>query len=183
MIAEVRKLIVSRETVHGEHDRKVAEPRHKVIAAAIIANPLAGRYEEDLAVLYRLGAEVAALLVEAAMEALPDGVVASAYGKGAIVGVAGEIEHAAALIHPTFGAPVRAALGGGKSIIPSTKKVGGPGSVLLMPLVHRDDIWSFDEMDAAEITVPDAPQSHEVLVALALAAGGRPFKRVTLPKA
>ena len=117
------------------------------------------------------------------MEALPDGVVASAYGKGAIVGVAGEIEHAAALIHPTFGAPVRAALGGGKSIIPSTKKIGGPGSVLLMPLVHRDDIWSFDEMDAAEITVPDAPQSHEVLVALALAAGGRPFKRVTLPKA
>lgn len=182
MMPEIRKLVVARETTYGEHERKVDEPRVKAVAAAIIRNPLAGRYEEDLAALYALGARIAATLVEAALESLGGKVTVSAYGKGAVVGVAGELEHAAALIHPTFGAPVRAALGGGKSIIPSTKKVGGPGAVLLMPLVHRDDIWSFDEMDAAEITVPDAPQADEVLVALALAAGGRPFKRVALPK-
>ena len=100
------------------------------------------------------------------------------YGKGAVVGLDGELEHAAALLHPRFGAPVRKAVGSGKDIIPSTKKLGGPGSTLVMPITNKNNIWSFDDMDAAEITVPDAPKSDEILIAVCLAIGGRPLKRI-----
>ncbi len=99
------------------------------------------------------------------------------YGKGAIVGLDGEIEHAAALLHPRFGAPVRAAVGKGDDIIPSTKKVGGAGSSLLFPITNKNRIWDFDRMDAAEISIADAPRPDEILVALALAIGGRPLHR------
>ena len=88
-------------------------------------------------------------------------------GKGAIVGVDGEIEHAAALIHPRFGAPVRGALGDATEIIPSTKKMGGPGAALAVPLTSKKSIWEFDHMDAAEITVADAPHAGEIVVILA----------------
>ena len=126
-----------------------------------------------------LGAEVGALLAEAALAALGgDGGAIAGYGKGAIVGVDGELEHAAALIHPTFGAPVRAAIGGGKAIIPSTKLVGGPGCRIVVPITNRDDIWEFDDMDAAAIQIDDAPRPDEVVVVLALASGGRPLKRI-----
>ena len=110
-----------------------------------------------------------------ALGVAPDDV--EAYGKGAIIGVDGEIEHAAAVLHPRFGGPVRAAVHRGDDIIPSTKKLGGPGAVLVMPITHKNSIWSFDHMDAAEIVVPDAPRADEMLVALALAVGGRPLKR------
>ena len=100
------------------------------------------------------------------------------YGKGAIIGFDGEIEHAAALLHPRFGAPVRSAVGSGKDIIPSTKKIGGPGSVIVMPMTNKDNIWDFDFMDAVEITISDAPQSDEILIAVCLGIGGRPLKRV-----
>ena len=126
-----------------------------------------------------LGAEVGALLAEAALAALGgDGGAIAGYGKGAIVGVDGELEHAAALIHPTFGAPVRAAIGGGKAIIPSTKLVGGPGCRIVVPITNRDDIWEFDDMDAAATQIDDAPRPDEVVVVLALASGGRPLKRI-----
>jgi hypothetical protein len=133
---------------------------------------------EDLAELVDLGAEVAELLAQRGVAALgvaPDEV--TSYGKGAIVGTAGEIEHAAALLHPRFGAPVRRAVHHGNDIIPSTKKVGGPGATIVMPVTHKDRIWNFDDMDAAEITVPDAPRPDEVLVALVLGIGGRPLHR------
>jgi hypothetical protein len=174
----VRKLIVQREeTPRGEGTSTV-----KVVAAAVVTNPHAGEYVEDLAALEDLGAEVAAVLVEEALRALGDrsGEV-SAYGKAAIVGLDGELEHAAALIHPRFGAPVRAAIGGGAAIIPSTKKVDAAGAAITMPLTNKDDIWSFDEMDAAEISVPGAPRPDEILVCLALGVGGRPHARTRKP--
>jgi len=178
---QVRKVIVQREETRRESGRDAA-PTVKVVAAAVIENPLAGGFSEDLSLLEGLGAEVAALLVEEALCALGDraGEV-SAYGKAAIVGLAGELEHAAALIHPRFGAPVRAAIGGGAAIIPSTKKVDGAGAAITMPLTNKDDIWSFDEMDAAEIAVPGAPRHDEILVCLALAVGGRPHARTKKP--
>ena len=111
-----------------------------------------------------------------ALDAGPDDV--QSYGKGAIVGVDGEIEHAAALIHPRFGAPVRGALGDASEIITSTKKMGGPGATLTVPLTSKKSIWDFDHMDAAEITIPDAPHADEIVVILALAMGGRPRKRI-----
>jgi hypothetical protein len=154
----------------------------KVVAAAVVENPHAGVYVEDLSVLEAIGAEVATLLVEKALAALGDraGDVSS-YGKAAIVGLDGELEHAAAVLHPRFGAPVREAIGGGQAIIPSTKKVDAAGASITMPLTNKDDIWSFDEMDAAEITVPGAPRPDEILVCLALGVGGRPYARTRKP--
>lgn len=181
-LLDVRKVVVQLEETRREAGRQVEPPTRKVVAAAVVANPYAGRYVDDLAPLYELGAEVAELLAARAMAALgvePDAV--GAYGKGAVVGTDGELEHAAAILHPRFGAPVRAAVDHGDAIIPSTKKVGGPGSTLVLPLTNKDDIWSFDEMDAAELTVPDAPRPDEILVCLALGVGGRPLHRVQRP--
>lgn len=178
-LLQLRKIVVQLEEVHSEANRAVEPPARKVCVAAVIANPYAGRYVEDLSPLYDLGADVAALLAARGVAALgvaPDDV--TAYGKGAIVGTAGEIEHAAALLHPKFGAPVRKAVGKGDDIIPSTKKLGGPGSVIVMPVTNKNRIWNFDDMDAAEITIPDAPHADEVVVALVLAVGGRPLHRI-----
>ncbi len=179
---QVRKVIIQREETRSEIGRDLVAPTLKVVAAAVIENPLAGGFSEDLSALEALGAEVAALLVEEAVRALGDRAGAvSAYGKAAIVGLDGELEHAAALIHPRFGAPVRAAIGGGTAIIPSTKKVDAAGAVITMPLTNKDDIWSFDEMDTAELSVPGAPRADEILVCLALGVGGRPHARTKKP--
>lgn len=174
---EVRKIVVEVEETLAAGGQRLASPSRKVIASVVIANPFAGRYVEDMTALVDLGAEVSALLAERAMAALEPGVHVTAYGKGAIVGLDGELEHAAAILHPKFGAPVRAAVGGGPSIIPSTKLLAGPGTLLAMPLLNRDDIWSFDEMDAATVSIPDAPRPDEIVVSLVLATGGRPGAR------
>ena len=175
---EIRKVVVQREETRREGGQDLDAPTVKVTAAAVVANPLAGAYADDLSLLELLGADVATLLAEQALTALGDQAAnVTAYGKAAIVGVDGELEHAAAVLHPRFGAPVRAAIGGGTDIIPSTKKVAGPGTAITMPLTNKDDIWSFDEMDAAEISIPDAPRADEIVVCLALAVGGRPLAR------
>lgn len=177
---QIRKLVTQVEDVHREMGQAVSPPARKAIAAAVIKNPFAGRYEEDLSPLYDLGAAVGGLLAQRAVDAL--GVEPSeveAYGKGAIIGLGGEIEHAAAILHPKFGAPVRAAVHHGNDIIPGTKKMGGPGSLIVMPITNKDDIWQFDHMDAAEIAIADAPRDDEMLIAVVLALGGRPLHRVT----
>lgn len=152
------------------------------MCSAVIANPLAGAPGADLAVIEAMGAEISGELASRALAAL--GVPAaevSAYGKGAIVGTNGEIEHAAALLHPRFGAPVRAVVVKGDDIIPSTKKVGGPGEQITLPITNKDDIWSFDEMDAVDVRIADAPMPDEIVVCVALAVGGRPFARTRRP--
>jgi len=178
----VRKVIVQREETRSGAGRDLASPTVKVVAAAVIENPLAGGFSRDLSALEEIGAEVAALLVDEGLAVL--GARAGeviAYGKAAIVGLDGELEHAAALIHPRFGAPIRAAIGGGQAIIPSTKKLDAAGAAITIPLTNKDDIWSFDEMDAAEIMVPGAPRADEILVCLALGVGGRPHARTKKP--
>lgn len=158
------------------------------IATAVLAvhNPLAGLGRlDDLGVLEELGREAGALLVERALAVLASvGVSPSdvrGYGKGAIVGIDGDREHTAAVLHPRFGAPVRAAIGGGADIIPGTKKVAGPGSAITMPIGNKEDRWTFDDMDAIDVTLPDAPRPDEIVIALALSAGGRPNARVRKP--
>jgi hypothetical protein len=178
---DVRKVVVQVEETLTEAEREARSPSVKAVAAAVVRNPLAGEYVEDLRELEALGADVAALLADRAVAALGREVAVTAYGKGAIVGLDGELEHAAAILHPRFGAPVRAAIGGGAAIIPSTKKVAAAGASLTMPVTNKDDIWSFDEMDAAEIAIPDAPRPDEVVVCLVLAAGGRPLARTSTP--
>ena len=177
----MRKLVVQVEETLVDAGRPAPRPSVKVVAAAVVSNPHAGAYAEDLTELEALGAEVAGMLVDRAIAALGPGVAVTAYGKGAIVGLAGELEHAAAILHPRFGAPVRAAIGGGAAIIPSTKKVAGAGATLTMPVTNKDDVWSFDEMDAAEVVIADAPKPDEVVVCLVLAAGGRPHARTRKP--
>ncbi len=165
----------------------VVDPPTTVATAAIaVRNPLAGRGRvDDLEALEALGREAAAVLVDRAIQALgtvglgPTDV--RGYGKGAIVGIDGDREHTAAVLHPRFGAPVRAALGGGADIIPGTKKVGGPGSSITMPVGNKDDRWVFDDMDAIDIAIADAPRPDEIVIALALSAGGRPNARVRKP--
>lgn len=176
---QVRKLVLQLEETRREMGRDVTPASRKITVAAVITNPYAGQYVEDLSPLYALGAELGKLLAERGVAALgvaPDDV--QSYGKGAIVGTAGELEHAAALIHPAFGAPVRAAVHEGKDIIPSTKKMGAPGSVIVMPVTNKNRIWNFDDMDAAEIAIPDAPHPDEIVVALVLGIGGRPLHRI-----
>ena len=185
---DMRVLSVTLTEVHAEAGHPVSPPTRKVVAAAVVANPLAGkRLVADLSPLEEMSAEVSAVLVQRALEVLasagvtPDQV--RGYGKGAIVGTDGELEHTAAVLHPRFGAPVRAAIGGGADIIPGTKKVGAPGSAITMPIGNKDDRWVFDDMDAAEIAIPDAPRADEMVIALVLSTGGRPHARVKKPGA
>jgi hypothetical protein len=102
------------------------------------------------------------------------------FGKGAIVGAGGELEHGA-LWHVPGGYAMRDLLGSAKAIVPSTKKVGGPGAHITLPITNKDDIWSFDEMDAIDVWIPDAPRPAEIVVSVALAVGGRPFARTRKP--
>ena len=178
MRPQIRRIVIQIEEIHNEIGKTVDPPARKATVAAIIKNPYAGRYVENLEPLYDLGAEIGGLLAKKAVVAMhvkPSAIVS--YDKGAIVGLDGEIEHAAAILHPRFGKPVREAVEKGDDIIPSTKKTGGPGSVLVMPLTNKNSIWSFDHMDATEISLPDAPREDEIVVALAVADGGRPLAR------
>jgi hypothetical protein len=178
---EIRRIVVQLDETLAAGGRPLRRPVRKAVAAAVVRNPFAGRYQADLPELEVLGAEVSGLLAQRALAALGRDAVVTAYGKGAIVGLDGELEHAAAILHPRFGAPVRAAIGGGAAIIPSTKIVAAAGTSLAMPITNKDDIWSFDEMDAAVIAVPDAPRADEILVCVVLAEGGRPGARTRKP--
>ena len=177
-LLRIRKIVVQLEEIRREAGQQIEPPTIKAVAGAVIDNPFADNYVEDLEPLYDIGAEISRILAERAVAALkvpPDAV--QNYGKGAIIGINGEIEHAAALLHPRFGAPVRKVVGKGDNIMPSTKKIGGPGSVIVIPATNKNNIWDFDQMDAAELTIPDAPKPHEMVVAIVLGVGGRPLKR------
>jgi hypothetical protein len=178
-LLNVRKIVAQLEETLSECGRPVEPPTKKVAVTAVIKNPYAGRYVEDLTPLYDLGAEVSKILAERGVALLgvaPDQV--QSYGKGAIIGTDGEIEHSAALLHPRFGAPVRAAVGSGKDIIPGTKKVGAAGSAIVMPMTNKDNIWDFDHMDSIEIAIPDAPRPDEIVITVCLGIGGRPLHRI-----
>lgn len=183
---KVRTIVTQVTRTLSEAGAPVDPPTVVAVSAIVVANPLAGRgHVADLGELEQLGADAATLLVAEALDALrahghgPSAV--SAYGKGCIVGTDGDREHSAAILHPRFGAPVRQAIGGGADIIPGTKRVGGPGSSITMPLGNTDDRWSFDHMDAVDLAIADAPRPDELLIALALGVGGRPNARVRKP--
>ncbi len=179
MAPRIRKLVTILDETHIEMGREIASPVRRAVACAVILNPFAGRYEADLSELVVQGEELGALLVARAVAALGvPGSSIESYGKAAVVGEAGELEHAAALLHPRMGAPVRAALGGGAALIPSAKKSGGPGTVIDVPLGHKDAAFVRSHFDAIEARVPDAPRAAEILVCVALTTGGRPLPRI-----
>jgi hypothetical protein len=173
---EISRIYAVADEVIREGGRAVGRPVQRVAVAAVIANPFAGQYVEDLDLLIGFGEELGDLLTRRALALLPGN--AESFGKAAIVGLAGELEHAAALLHPKFGAPMRAALGGGAAIIPSAKKMGGPGDAIDVPLHYKDAAFVRSHFDAIEVRVPAAPREDEIVVIAALSVGGRPFARV-----
>ncbi|SOD93856.1 amino acid synthesis family protein [Caenispirillum bisanense] len=179
MSAEIRKLMVVVDEIHREMGREISPPTRRAAAVAVIANPFAGRYVEDLTELMDIGAELGGLLGRRAVEAL--GVAPSAiesYGKAAMVGENGELEHAAAILHPKLGAPLRQAVEKGAALVPSSKKRGGPGQVLDIPLGHKDAAYVRSHFDGMEVQINDAPRADEILVAVAVTDSGRPLPRV-----
>lgn len=179
MKAKIRKLVVKVEEVRGEMGREVDPPARKAVAMAVIENPCAGRYVEDLSELTEIGEELGGLLGERCVQAL--GISphqAESYGKAAIVGEAGELEHAAAILHPKLGATLRKALEKGAALVPSAKKIGTLGAAVDVPLGHKDAAYVRSHFDAVEARVSDAPRAREIVVAVAVSASGRPLARV-----
>jgi len=179
MKAAIRKIAVFVEETHTEMDHRIDPPTRRAAAIAVIENPFAGKYTEDLSDLMTIGEELGELLTTKAVAALgiPANIVES-YGKAAAVGENGELEHAAAILHPKLGAPVRRVLGKGAALIPSNKKRGGLGVVLDIPLGHKDAAFVRSHFDGMEVRLNDAPRANEIMVAVAVTDSGRPLPRV-----
>src|SRR3954471_11084066 len=174
-MTEIRKIITLREVVYSELERKAARPVVRAVGIGVIRNPFAGRWAEDLRQLFEAGAALGERLMPELVKLL-DGPAVS-YGKGALVGVAGEMEHGGACVHPMLGRPMRAAIGGGQAVIGSNVKVAAPGTLLDVPLGHKDEPWSFEHFDTITVSVPDAPRPEEIIVVMAIADGGRLHNR------
>ena len=179
MSARIRKLVVQVDETRIEMGRAVEPPVRRAVAIAVIENPCAGRYVEDLDELIAIGEELGGLLGEKCVQALGiEPGQAHSYGKAAIVGEAGELEHAAALLHPKLGAPLRKAVEKGAALVPSAKKRGGMGTAIDVPLGHKDAAYVRSHFDAIEARVGDAPRAGEIVVAVAVTDGGRPLPRI-----
>ena len=179
MTAHIRKIIVQVDETRLEMGRAVTPPTRRALAMAVIANPYAGRYSENLDELIAIGEELGALLGQKCVQAL--GIQpgqAHSYGKAAIVGEAGELEHAAAILHPKLGAPLRAAVEKGAALVPSAKKRGGMGTAIDVPLGHKDAAFVRSHFDAMEARVSDAPRAQEIVVAVVVTDSGRPLPRI-----
>lgn len=171
LAALVRKTQILIETVEMEGGLRARTPVTRVAGIAVIANPGAGRVEEDLTRFYDLGHDLAQRLMEQMLPRLPGAAVS--YGKAALVGVNGDLEHAHTMLHPKLGAALRGPMGGGAALIPSAAKVGAAGVVLDVPLGHKDDAWSRDHFDAMTVCIPDSPRPNEIMLAVVIADGGR----------
>jgi len=167
----IRKTIILRETVFSELGVEEAQPVTRAVGMTVIRNPFAVQFVEDLRPLFEAGPMRGERLMLEVVKLL-DGPAVS-YGKGAIVGVAGEVEHGGACVHPMLGKPMRAAIGGGKAVIGSNVKVAAAGAMLDVPLAHKDDSWSFPHFDTITVSVADSPRPEEILVVMAVADGGR----------
>jgi hypothetical protein len=179
MSAEIRKIAVWVEETHREIGQVISPATRKAVAVAVIKNPFAGSYTEDLTPLMDIGAELGGLLGDKCVAALGiEPAQAESYGKAAMVGEGGELEHAAAILHPKLGAPLRVAVEKGAALVPSSKKMGGPGQALDVPLGHKDAAYVRSHFDGIEVRLNDAPRADEITVAVAVTDSGRPLPRV-----
>ena len=179
MSAQIRKIVVQVDEVRQEGGVAVEPPTRRALAMAVIANPYAGHYSENLDQLIAIGEELGGLLGQRCVQALgiqPE--QAQSYGKAAIVGEAGELEHAAAILHPKLGAPLRQAVSKGAALVPSAKKQGGLGTAIDVPLGHKDAAFVRSHFDAMEARVSDAPRANEIVVAVVVTDSGRPHPRI-----
>ncbi len=179
MPAQIRKIIVQVDETRKEMGRTIDPPTRRALAMAVIDNPYAGSYSQNLDELIAIGEELGALLGQKCVQAL--GIApgqAHSYGKAAIVGEAGELEHAAAILHPKLGAPLRLAVEKGAALVPSSKKRGGLGAAIDVPLGHKDAAFVRSHFDAMEARVSDAPRANEIVVAVVVTDSGRPLARI-----
>jgi len=179
MTANIRKLVIQVDETRKEMGQDVTPPTRRAVAIAVIENPYAGRYSENLDELIAIGEELGALLGQKAVKALGiEPGQAQSYGKAAIVGERGELEHAAAILHPKLGAPLRVAVEKGAALVPSAKKQGTLGTAIDVPLGHKDAAFVRSHFDAIEARVADAPRANEIVVAVAVTDSGRPLPRI-----
>lgn len=177
----IRKLFFQQERVLSDAFLPAARPIRRVAGVAVARNPFAGRGVKDLAPLFAIGEDLGEMLA-GEMRAMFSAPVTS-YGKAALVGVNGELEHGHALIHPRLGKAMRAAIGGGEALIPSVAKVCGCGNAVDIPLGHKDEAWSFDHFDTITVSCADAPRPDELALIVAFADGGRPAARIGTERA
>ena len=170
-MVEIRKITTTREVIFSELGIAAPRPIVRAVGMAVIVNPFAGRFVDDLRPLFEAGAMLGERLMPDLVKLL--GGPAVSYGKGALVGVDGEMEHGGACVHPMLGKPMRAAIGGGKAVISSNVKIAAAGTILDVPLGDKDDSWSFAHFDTITVSVADAPRPNEILIAMAIADGGR----------
>jgi len=179
MSAKIRKIVVQVDEIHIEMNCPVVPPTRRALAMAVIDNPYAGRFVEQLDELVAIGEELGALLGGKCVQALGiEPGQAQSYGKAAIVGEAGELEHAAAILHPKMGAPLRAEVEKGAALVPSSKKRGGLGTTIDVPLGHKDAAYVRSHFDAMEARIGDAPRANEIVVAIVVTDSGRPLPRI-----
>ena len=179
MSVKIRKIVTIVEETRLEMGQAVVPPTRRAAALAVIANPLAGRFERDLDALIAIGEELGEILAARAVAALGiAGPTAQSFGKAALVGENGELEHAAAILHPKLGAPVRRALGKGAALIPSSKGRGSMGAGFDVPLGHKDAAFVRSHYDGMRVSISDAPRANEIVVAVAVTDSGRPLPRV-----
>lgn len=174
---KIRKIVTNMEEIRYEGFQPLEKPIHKCSVAAVIENPFAGSYVEDLSELTEYGEYLGDYLTKLAVKVL-GGAPVHSYGKGAIIGLNGELEHGGAILHPKLGKPMREAIGGGKAIIPSAKKVAPAGAGLDVPLHYKDAAFVRTHYDAMEVRIPDAPKANEIVVVLVFTDGGRPHPRI-----
>ena len=173
---DVRKTMIIKETIEADGFGKACDPITRVVAVAVIQNPFAGRFVDDLSPLFDVSGQLGERLMGDAVDMLAGSPIS--YGKAAIVGVDGEMEHGGAVLHPKLGKPMRAAVGGGKALIPSNAKVAAAGVPIDLPLGHKDEAWSFDHFDTMTVMVADAPHPDEIMLCMAVSDGPRPHPRV-----
>ena len=178
-IVKIRKLVTTVDEIHSEMGKTISPPTRRAAAIAVIQNPFAEFYQENLEDLMSIGEQLGSLLGKRCIEAL--GIKpseAESYGKAALIGENGELEHGAALLHPRMGAPLRREVGKGAALVPSSKKRGSMGDTLDIPLGHKDAAYIRSHFDSIEVRVNDAPRANEILVAIAITDSGRPLARV-----
>ena len=178
-IVKIRKLVTTVDEIYSEMGKTISPPTRRAAAIAVIQNPFAEFYQENLEDLMSIGEQLGSLLGKRCIEAL--GIKPSeveSYGKAALIGENGELEHGAALLHPRMGAPLRREVGKGAALVPSSKKRGSMGDTLDIPLGHKDAAYIRSHFDSMEVRVNDAPRANEILVAIAITDSGRPLPRV-----
>ena len=174
---KIKRVLTFYDEILSADGRDVTPPLRKAAAVAIVDNPYAGRFVQDLSPLTQaseaLGREICAIAVRMLM---PDQAVS--YGKAAVVGSNGEQEHGNAMLTTVFGNVMREAAGGGKAWISSMTKRAAPGATIDIPLAHKDALYVRSHYDGMTLMLPDAPQPNEIAIIAVYATRGRPNHRV-----